>query len=173
MKPSSMSYSYWIWPSPVGALLLLDDGQGLCGLQFQDGAHPLQIDKRWKRQRSPFDLVIQQLEAYFAGRLKWFNIPVSLHGTAFQLSVWKALQTIPYGETTSYGTIAKKIGKPNASRAVGAANGQNPVSIIVPCHRVIGSTGKLVGYGGGLPIKTALLVLEQHKNGKETFGVKK
>jgi len=164
MKPSSMSHSYWIWPSPVGALLFLDDGEGLCGLQFQDGAHPLEIDKSWKKQRSPFERVIQQLEEYFEGRVQNFTIPLSLHGTAFQLSVWKALQTIPYGKTTSYGAIAKKIGKPKASRAVGAANGQNPVSIIVPCHRVIGSTGKLVGYGGGLPIKTALLELEQSRD---------
>lgn len=161
MKPTSLSRSYWIWPSPVGKLLLIDDGQGLCGLQFQDGAHPLEIDKSWKKQRSAFSLVIQQLEEYFKGRLQTFSIPLSLHGTAFQLSVWKALQSIPYGVTASYGTIAKKIRNPKASRAVGAANGNNPVSIIVPCHRVIGATGKLVGYGGGLPIKTALLELEQ------------
>lgn len=163
MTSTSLSSSYWIWPSPVGKLLLIDDGQGLCGLQFQDGAHPLDINKNWKKQRSPFVRVMQQLEEYFAGRLQTFTIPLSLHGTAFQLSVWKALQTIPYGVTASYGTIAKKIRNPKASRAVGAANGNNPVSIIVPCHRVIGSTGKLVGYGGGLPIKTALLELEQSR----------
>lgn len=163
MKSTSMSRSYWIWPSPVGKLLLIDDGQGLCGLQFQDGAHPLDIEKGWKKQRSPFVPVIQQLKEYFAGRLQEFSIPLSLHGTAFQLSVWKALQSIPYGVTASYGAIAKKIRNPKASRAVGAANGNNPVSIIVPCHRVIGSTGKLVGYGGGLPIKTALLKLEQSR----------
>ncbi len=163
MKPSLMIRSYWILPSPVGGLLLLHDGRGLCGLQFQDGAHPLAIERNWKKQRNPFTLVIQQLEKYFAGRLQMFTIPLSLQGTAFQLSVWQALQTIPCGETTSYGAIAKKVGKPKASRAVGAANGQNPVSIITPCHRVIGSTGKLVGYGGGLPIKTALLKLEQSR----------
>lgn len=161
MKPTSMSHSYWIWPSPVGALLLRDDGEGLCGLQFQDGAHPLAIEHNWKKQRSPFTRVIHQLEEYFAGRLKRFTIPLSLHGTAFQLSVWQALQTIPHGVTASYGAIAKKINNPKASRAVGAANGHNPVSIIVPCHRVIGATGKLIGYGGGLPIKTALLELEK------------
>jgi methylated-DNA-[protein]-cysteine S-methyltransferase len=163
MKSTSLSRSYWVWPSPVGKLLLLNDGQGLCGLQFQDGAHPLKIEKSWKKQRSPFTRVIQQLEEYFAGRLQKFTIPLSLQGTAFQLSVWKALQTIPYGVTASYGTIAKKIRNPKASRAVGAANGNNPVSIIVPCHRIIGSTGKLVGYGGGLPVKTALLELEQSR----------
>jgi len=163
MKLSSIVYSYWIWPSPVGALLLINDGHGLCGLHFQDGAHPRDINEDWRKQRSPFVCVIQQLEEYFEGRLHTFTIPLSLQGTAFQLSVWRALQTIPYGATVSYGTIAKKIKNTKASRAVGAANGHNPVSIIVPCHRVIGANGKLVGYGGGLPIKTALLDLEQSK----------
>lgn len=161
-QPSSCRF-YWIWPSPVGDLLLVHDGKGLCRLQFQDGAHPLDIDENWKKQRSPFKDVITQLEEYFAGRLQRFTIPLSLEGTAFQRSVWRALKAIPYGKTVSYGVISKKIGNPNASRAVGAANGQNPVSIIVPCHRVIGANGKLVGYGGGLPIKTALLELEQSR----------
>ena len=157
------SYSYWIWPSPVGALLLVHNGKGLCRLQFQDGAHPLAIDTDWKKRRSPFLTVMKQLDEYFAGRLKRFTIPLFLEGTEFQRLVWSALKTIPYGKTVSYGAISKKIGKPAASRAVGAANGQNPVSIIVPCHRVIGANGKLVGYGGGLPIKTALLELEQSR----------
>jgi methylated-DNA-[protein]-cysteine S-methyltransferase len=160
MKPSSMPCSYWIWPSPVGRLLLIGDGRGLCGLHFQDGAHPLEIDEAWKKQRSSFTDVMKQLEQYFAGRLQTFTLPLSLQGTDFQLSVWQALTTIPYGRTVSYGAIAKKIGNPKSSRAVGAANGQNPVSIIVPCHRVIGQNGKLVGYGGGLLIKEALLGLE-------------
>jgi methylated-DNA-[protein]-cysteine S-methyltransferase len=160
MKQSSKPYSYWIWPSPVGQLLLIDNGRALCGLHFQDGLHPLEIDEGWKKQRSPFKDVIQQLERYFAGRLQNFTIPLDCEGTAFQRSVWHALQTIPYGVTASYGAIAKKIRNPKASRAVGAANGQNPVSIIVPCHRVIGANGKLVGYGGGMPIKKALLELE-------------
>jgi methylated-DNA-[protein]-cysteine S-methyltransferase len=140
---------YWIWSSPVGQLLLTGDRHGLRGLNFQDGAHPLEIDKEWKQERGPFKDVIKQLERYFAGRLQKFTIPLALEGTAFQLSVWHALKTIP-----------KKIGNPNASRAVGAANGQNPVSIIVPCHRIIGQSGHLVGYGGGLRIKEALLELE-------------
>ncbi len=163
MVKSSPSRSYWIWSSPVGALLLVHDGKGLCRLQFQDGAHPLEIDDAWKKQCSPFTTVMKQLDEYFAGRLQRFTIPLSIEGTAFQRSVWRALKTIPYGQTVSYGAISKKIGNPNASRAVGAANGQNPVSIIVPCHRVIGASGKLVGYGGGLPIKTALLELEQSR----------
>ncbi len=163
MVQSSSSRSYWIWPSPVGDLLLVHDGKGLCRLQFQDGAHPLDIDENWKKQRSLLKDVITQLEEYFAGRLQRFTIPLSLEGTAFQRSVWRALKTIPYGKTVSYGAISNKIGNPKASRAVGAANGQNPVSIIVPCHRVIGANGKLVGYGGGLPIKSALLELEQSR----------
>lgn len=164
MKCSSVFYSYLIWPSPVGNLLLVNDGKGLCRLQFQDGAHPLEIEESWKKRRRPFVLVIQQLKEYFAGRLQRFTIPLSLEGTEFQRSVWRALKTIPYGKTVSYGAISKTIGNPKASRAVGAANGQNPVSIIVPCHRVIGASGKLVGYGGGLPIKTALLELEQSRH---------
>lgn len=163
MKHASRPCSYWTWPSPVGELLLIDNGHGLCGLQFQDGLHPLEINEDWKKQRSPFTVVIKQLGEYFAGRLQRFTIPLSLEGTAFQRAVWRALKTIPYGKTVSYGDISNKIGNPKASRAVGAANGQNPVSIIVPCHRVIGANGKLVGYGGGLPIKTALLELEQSR----------
>jgi methylated-DNA-[protein]-cysteine S-methyltransferase len=161
MNEASSPGSYWLWASPVGQLILTGDGRGLCGLNFQDGAHPLEIDEEWKKERGPFKDVIKQLERYFAGRLQKFTIPLALEGTAFQLSVWHALKTIPYGVTASYGAIAKKIGNPNASRAVGAANGQNPVSIIVPCHRIIGQSGHLVGYGGGLRIKEALLELEQ------------
>ena len=161
MKRSPTSYSYWIWPSPVGQLLLIGDGRALCGLHFQDGAHPLEIEEEWQKQRSSFKDVIKQLEKYFAGRLRTFTIPLLLEGTAFQRSVWHALQAIPYGVTASYGAIAKKIMNPKASRAVGAANGQNPVSIIVPCHRVIGHNGHLVGYGGGVSIKKTLLELER------------
>lgn len=163
MKPSPLPFYYWIWPSPVGKLLLLGDGRALHGLHFQDGAHPLGIENNWKKQRSPFTPVIKQLEEYFEGRLQRFTIPFSLEGTEFQRSVWRALKTIPYGKTASYGAISKKIGNPKASRAVGAANGQNPVSIIVPCHRIIGANGKLVGYGGGLAIKKALLEIEQSR----------
>ena len=160
MRQSSTSYSYWIWPSPVGKLLLIGDGRGLRGLHFHDGDNPLEIDKAWREQRTSFKEVIEQLERYFTGRLRTFTNPLAVEGTGFQLSVWRALQSISYGMTASYGTIARKIGNPNASRAVGAANGQNPVSIIVPCHRVIGQNGDLVGYGGGLSIKEALLELE-------------
>jgi methylated-DNA-[protein]-cysteine S-methyltransferase len=104
---------------------------------------------------------LSQLRAYFAGRLREFRLPLSLAGTDFQIRVWRHLQTIPYGETRSYSAIAQAIGRPSAVRAVGAANGANPVPIVVPCHRVIGANGKLVGYGGGLPLKRRLLELER------------
>ena len=152
---------YWTWSSPVGEVLLIADSRGLRGLNFQNGPHPLEPDPAWNERRGPFKEVIRQLENYFAGRLRTFHVELSLNGTAFQLSVWRALQYIPYGVTVSYGGIASQIGNPLASRAVGAANGQNPISIIVPCHRVIGKNGKLVGYGGGMPIKEALLNLER------------
>jgi methylated-DNA-[protein]-cysteine S-methyltransferase len=156
---------FWRWSSPVGEILLSADAGGLGGLNFQNGPHPIEPDPAWEERRSPFKEVIQQLEGYFAGRLRTFHVELSLQGTNFQLSVWHALRRIPYGETTSYSGIASQIGNPKASRAVGAANGQNPISIIVPCHRVIGKNGRLVGYGGGLPIKTALLDLERRGEG--------
>lgn len=156
--------SYWISPSPVGRLLLVGSSDGLQTLQFQDGAHPLDIQPTWKKAREPFRAVLEQLKEYFDGSRTRFQITLNLKGTPFQRHVWRALQRIPYGQTVSYGEIARQVGSPNAPRAVGAANGQNPVSIIVPCHRVIGANGQLVGYGGGLPIKTALLALEQSRH---------
>jgi len=155
---------YWMYPSPVGRLLLVGSAKGLIALQFQDGAHPLDIKPIWKKSREPFRAVLEQLKQYFDGSRKRFQITLKLQGTPFQRQVWQALQRIPYGRTVSYGEVARQVGSPHASRAVGAANGHNPVSIIVPCHRVIGSNGKLVGYGGGLPIKTALLELEQARH---------
>ena len=104
---------------------------------------------------------IRQLRAYFSGKLEQFDLPLAPEGTPFQLEVWRRLCEIPYGETISYGELARRIGNPNASRAVGLANGSNPIAIIIPCHRVIGSNGKLTGYGGGLPIKEKLLALER------------
>lgn len=113
------------------------------------------------RRNDAFKPVKQQLAAYFAGELTDFNLVLAPEGTDFQLAVWTALQKIPYGETCSYGDIANRIGKPEASRAVGAANGQNPLPIVIPCHRVIGSNGSLTGFGGGLDCKQFLLRLEQ------------
>jgi len=152
---------YWMCSSPVGRLLLVGSAKGLMALQFQDGAHPLGIQPMWQKAREPFRTVLEQLKEYFDGSRTRFQVKLDLQGTPFQCQVWEALQCIPYGRTVSYGDIAKQVARPKASRAVGAANGHNPVSIIVPCHRVIGANGKLVGYGGGLPIKTALLELEQ------------
>lgn len=108
----------------------------------------------------PFDAVIRQLDAYFAGELTAFDVPLHLVGTPFQLRVWEELRRIPYGETRTYGELAEALGKPSASRAVGLANGKNPVSIVVPCHRVVGAGGGLTGYGGGLDRKQRLLALE-------------
>jgi methylated-DNA-[protein]-cysteine S-methyltransferase len=108
----------------------------------------------------PFREVVRQLKAYFDGQLKAFDLPLAPQGTEFQRQVWRALQTIPYGRTKSYGEIARRLGRPEASRAVGAANGQNPIPVIIPCHRVIGADGSLTGFGGGLPIKRKLLALE-------------
>lgn len=152
---------YWVWKSPVGRLLLTGNVNGLRGLHFQDGDHPQTLDPSWRKCRSGFQDVIQQLEAYFKGQLRVFRVKLALQGTPFQLAVWKALTAIPYGRTASYGEIACQVGNPKACRAVGAANGMNPVSIIVPCHRVIGKGGHLVGFGGGLGIKQALLDLER------------
>ncbi len=152
--------SYCIVRSPVGRILLAGNARALTHLSFQDGRHPTGPDPRWVYDEKPFQRPIRQLEEYFSGKRKTFTITLAAQGTPFQQRVWQALRTIPYGRTRSYGQVAKAVGKPKAARAVGAANGQNPISIIVPCHRVIGSTGKLVGYGGGLSIKETLLAHE-------------
>ncbi|MFI4967288.1 MAG: methylated-DNA--[protein]-cysteine S-methyltransferase [Gammaproteobacteria bacterium] len=147
--------------SPIGGLLLVGDADALHGVYFQDGkrgAH--KPDKSWEPSEKPFKEVQRQLKAYFAGKLEDFDLPLSPQGTEFQLKVWKTLRTIPYGKTWSYGELARRIKRPAASRAVGAANGQNPIPVIVPCHRVIGANGSLTGFGGGLPIKQKLLALE-------------
>lgn len=152
---------YWIIPSPVGRLLLVGSQNGLRILQFQDGANPLDLHPWWEKNRRPFHEVLKQLRQYFSGSRVRFQIKLDLQGTPFQIKVWRALQHIPFGRTVSYREIAEQIGHPRAFRAVGSANGKNPISIIVPCHRVIGATGHLVGYGGGLGIKKALLVHER------------
>lgn len=150
-------------PSPVGRLTLVAGQHGLAAVLW-DGERaervrlgPLALD--------PGHPVLaeteRQLEAYFAGERRRFDLPLDFTGTAFQKTVWQALLTIPYGETRSYGEIARQLGRPAASRAVGAANGRNPISIIAPCHRVVGSTGHLTGFGGGLAAKRWLLDLER------------
>ncbi len=146
--------------SPIGDLLLIGDGVALRGLWMQGGPRPLRLDTTWVRSDGPFGEVSTQLEEYFAGERTAFDVPLVLDGTAFQRRVWSALQDIAYGTTISYGELARRIGQPSASRAVGLANGRNPISVIVPCHRVIGADGTLTGYGGGLERKRLLLGLE-------------
>lgn len=147
--------------SPVGRLLLSGDEEGLRLINFQTGRHRESPDSTWRLDPPRFADVIGQLEAYFAGELRSFNLRLAPEGTAFQIKVWKALRTIPYGETISYGELARRVGNVRASRAVGAANGRNPLPIVIPCHRVIGADGTMTGYGGGVPIKEALLALER------------
>lgn len=157
-----MTTYYSFVQSPVKGLLLLSDGSALTAIHFlESGRHP-GIDKSWIQHHdaTPFEDARRQLRAYFAGTLREFDLPIALEGTPFQKRVWTELQEIPFGETISYGELASRIGNPSASRAVGLANGKNPVSIVVPCHRVIGSNGTLTGYGGGLPVKQALLRFE-------------
>jgi methylated-DNA-[protein]-cysteine S-methyltransferase len=151
---------YCTLSSPVGELLLAGDVDGLRMVGFQDGLHPTKPQPDWQDDPRPFKKTITQLQEYFAGKRREFDLPLVPEGTAFQLKVWNTLRTIPYGKTWSYGELARRIRKPKASRAVGAANGQNPIPIIVPCHRVIGADGSLTGFGGGLKIKRILLELE-------------
>lgn len=146
--------------SPVGELLLVGDERRLHGLYMQGGPHPARVAPGWKRADEPFGTVRDQLGEYFAGERTGFDLPLAPLGTPFQQQVWKALRRIPYGRTASYGDIARGIGHPSASRAVGLANGRNPISIIVPCHRVIGTDGRLTGYAGGVERKRFLLELE-------------
>jgi len=146
--------------SPVGPLLLAGDNSGLREIRFVEGRRPQSPDPDWQPNPKPFAEAISQLHAYFAGERKDFDLPLILEGTDFQLRVWNTLREIPYGTTVSYLQLAEKIGNPKAVRAVGLANGANPIPIIIPCHRVIGSDGSLTGFGGGLPAKKTLLGLE-------------
>jgi len=152
---------YWYeTDSPVGAVLLVADGQALTQLHFQGGPQPLRAAPQWRRAAAPFAAVLAQLEEYFSGKRRTFELALAPQGTPFQLAVWQALRAIRYGETVSYGELAQRVGRTGSARAVGAANGANPLPIIVPCHRVIGADGSLTGFGGGLHIKRALLALE-------------
>jgi methylated-DNA-[protein]-cysteine S-methyltransferase len=146
--------------SPLGKLLLLGDDQALQGLYMQDGRKPTAIGEGWQRSARPFATVTEQLREYFDGRRVTFDVPLLMHGTPFEQRVWRALREIPYGETVSYGEIARRIGQPAGARAVGLANGRNPIAVVVPCHRVVGANGTLTGYGGGLERKRILLELE-------------
>jgi len=158
--PSVSTIFYTRVESPVGTLLLAGDESALHQISFENGNRVVTVPPDWKLGKSPFKEVVHQLNAYFGGELKQFAVPLSLVGTEFQLLVWNALRKIPYGETISYAQLARVIENPKAVRAVGLANGQNPVPIIIPCHRVIGSDGSLTGFGGGLSNKKKLLALE-------------
>lgn len=159
------------YDAPVGGLLLVGEVSArsfaLAGLYFDGAAHAAGVIPDGAREdRRAFAGVMKQLDAYFAGRRTSFDVALSPRGTAFQRDVWRALASIPYGETTTYAEIARAIGRPRAVRAVGAANGRNPLSIVVPCHRVIGKDGTLTGYAGGVENKRSLLDLEsRHARG--------
>jgi methylated-DNA-[protein]-cysteine S-methyltransferase len=149
-----------VYASPIGPLTLYANEKGLSGLHFEGSRLPASVEPRHEN-RGRFRAVIEQLDEYFAGERETFDVPLALAGTPFQMSVWEALRTIPFGQTWSYGELAKTIGNPKGMRAVGLANGKNPVAVIVPCHRVIGADGSLTGFGGGLPRKRFLLELEK------------
>ena len=158
LKTIVLDYTYI--DSPVGKLLLAGDENSLHFICFPGGHKGFERPSQWQQSDNHFDTVKNQLSSYFSGSLEKFDIPLTLHGTDFQKRVWQLLSEIPYGVTRSYGAIAKDLETPNASRAVGMANGANPIPIIVPCHRVIGSSGKLTGFGGGIETKRFLLDLE-------------
>lgn len=159
-----MTTYYCYHSTPIGQLLLAGAGDSLALLGFPAGKMRRLHDPDWTLDAAPFKEVGLQLDRYFAGELTTFDVPLAPKGTRFQEQVWQALTEIPYGETWSYGQLAAHIGKPKASRAVGAANGVNPIPVIIPCHRVIGSTGKLTGFGGGLETKEFLLRLEESRS---------
>lgn len=155
--------------SPIGPIVLAGNGEAVQWVGLPESRHPLTIPDEWTRNSKPFVEAKRQLDAYFAGELTDFDLPLLPHGTEFQQRVWKALCTIPYATTISYAELARRVGNPKASRAVGLANAANPLSIIVPCHRVIGANGSLTGYGGGLPAKQHLLDLERRHAPRERF----
>ena len=171
MKDKKQSVAANAWhtkiASPLGSILLTADEDGLTGINFQDAEGAKKPPHGSVESAVRFSEVERQISAYFRGELKEFKLGLSVRGTAFQRSVWSALRDIPYGETISYRELAARVGRPSACRAVGAANGRNPLPIVVPCHRVIGSNGKLTGYYGGTHLKEYLLNLESL--GRESF----
>jgi methylated-DNA-[protein]-cysteine S-methyltransferase len=163
-----MTYVWTTMPSPVGLLKLVASDQGLAAILWEnDRPGRVRLELGAEDKSHPvLRETERQLKDYFAKKLERFTLPLDFVGTEFQKKVWAALLTIPFGETRSYGEIARQIGSPKAVRAVGAANGRNPISIVAPCHRVIGSTGKLTGFAGGLDAKACLLGLESKGAGK-------
>lgn len=169
-----MSGANTVWyddlPSPIGMLRLVADEEGLREVWFDRGRHRKAPEPHWQRDAAPLAEARKQLEEYFAGTRTQFDLPLRPRGTPFQCTVWWELARIPYGATISYGELAQRIGQPLAVRAVGAANGRNPLPIILPCHRVIGADGSLTGFGGGLPTKRYLLSLEDRIAHGDLFG---
>ena len=170
-----MKIAYHVMTSPVGLLFLARNAQGLRHVEFMDRKSIKRMisnhlaeypDATWEPSLLELKPVVEQLESYFCGALDTFDVPTSVSGSPFQLMVWRALLEIPYGETRTYGQIAKAIGMPRSARAVGLANNQNPLAIVVPCHRVIGAKGEMTGYGGGVTRKKWLLQLEARFKGK-------
>jgi methylated-DNA-[protein]-cysteine S-methyltransferase len=159
-----MSLAFKTIDSPVGKLKLVASDKGLVAILWKnDKPHRVRLSELVADDKHPILLQTErQLSEYFAGKRRSFSLALDIRGTSFQKNVWEALLAIPFGETRSYGQLAKQLGNPNATRAVGAANGRNPISIIVPCHRVIGSSGKLTGFAGGLDVKAHLLNLEDN-----------
>ncbi len=161
MPRRKLRLSYGTFDSPVGSLLVAGDADRLHLIGFPTESWTSRLQADWRRDDPHFAEAFRQLDAYFAGDLTQFSLPLRFAGTAFQNKVWAALCDIPFAETISYGALASRIGKPTASRAVGGANGANPLPIVVPCHRVIGSDKSLTGFGGGIPIKKFLLAHER------------
>ncbi|WP_109125751.1 methylated-DNA--[protein]-cysteine S-methyltransferase [Dyella sp. C11] len=168
---SSETLWYDNMPTPIGTLMLVADDTGLREVWFSTGRQQRTPDENWVRSREPLAEARRQLDEYFAGERQHFDLTLRPHGTPFQQQVWWELARIPYGTTISYGELARRIDHPQAMRAVGAANGRNPLPIILPCHRVIGANGSLTGFGGGLPTKRFLLSLESQVNEGDLFGV--
>ena len=160
----SEKLEYTYYESPIGRLLIAGCGESLRLISFPQGSGICRPLPGWLQAEKPFVEAIRQLRAYFARDLRRFDLPLLPHGTHFQLAVWLELQRIPYGETVTYRELAQRIGNPKGFRAVGAANGRNPLPIVIPCHRVIGSNGHLTGFGGGLSVKQMLLDLENGRN---------
>jgi methylated-DNA-[protein]-cysteine S-methyltransferase len=175
---SSRMITYTAIPSPIGELLLAADDSGLTAIRFEQNRHGRDERADWTPVARAHGAAVRvlaaaraQLDAYFAAEITSFDLPLSPQGTPFQQRVWAALRDIPFGETTSYGELARRIGDPKAVRAVGAANGRNPLPLVVPCHRVIGADGSLVGFGGGMDRKRWLLQHEGAVYGETRFNV--
>lgn len=159
-KDINMIYYQYV-DSPVGKILVAGDGERLRLIRFTTGQHRYFPESDWVEDRAPLKEILRWIEAYFSGKRNAFSLNLYLDVTPFQKKVLTAVQQIPYGGTASYGEIARKIGSPRASRAVGQANARNPIPIVIPCHRVVGSNGKLTGFGGGLSVKQSLLDMER------------